>query len=208
MKDSGTVFLVDDDAGLRRAMTRLLEANGFRVRSFESAEAFLGAFEPTLEGCLLVDLRMPGKSGLELQRALARSDSTLPVIFLTGHADVPTSVFAMKQGAVDFIEKPAEEQVLIAALERALELHVELRRQSLELNTLRQRYASLTPREQEVMAEVVAGHRNKQAAHTLGIAERTVKLHRANVLDKMRADSLAELVRMAERLGLGPDELA
>lgn len=204
MNRSGTVFLVDDDEALCAATTRLLDAHGFAVRSFLSAESFMASFAPGTPGCLLLDLRMPGKSGLELQQWLGENKVEIPIVFLTGHADVPTSVFAMKKGAVDFLQKPAREEDLIAALERALAKDVSARRHSGERAELQRRYETLTPREREVFVEIVAGQRNKQAAHSLGIAERTVKLHRSRVLEKMGADSLAELVRMAEFLGLGP----
>lgn len=204
MSARGTVFLVDDDDGLRRATARLLNANGFDVRSFASADEFLQAFDPAAPGCLLLDLRMPGKSGLELQQSLAARGQPPPIVFLTGHADVPTSVLAMKQGAIDFLEKPVAESALLAALERALALDAEQRRGRGELAALERRYASLTPREREVLAEMLAGQLNKQAAYSLGIAERTVKLHRSRVMEKMGADSIPELVRMAGRLGLKP----
>lgn len=204
MNVRGTVYLVDDDEGLRKATTRLLVANGFDVRSFASADEFLAAFDPRAAGCLLLDLRMPGRSGLELQEALAARGTPPPIVFLTGHADVPTSVRAMKQGAIDFLEKPVSEDALVAALERALELDERLRIEREELAVIEKRYASLTPREREVLAEMIAGQLNKQAAYALGIAERTVKLHRSRVMEKMGADSLPDLVRMAGRLGLQP----
>ena len=204
MTSSGTVYLVDDDEALCAATTRLLTACGFRVKAYLSAESFLSAFDATEAGCLLLDLRMPGQSGLELQQVLRERNVEVPIVFLTGHAEVPTSVYAMRQGAVDFLQKPASEEALIAALERALARDAEIRLKSREQAKLRERYESLTPREREVFAEVVAGQRNKQAAFSLGIAERTVKLHRSRVLEKMGADSLAELVRMSEALGIGP----
>lgn len=198
----GIVFLVEDDEPLRRATTRLLSSHGFGVREFASAEEFLAAVGPEDKGCLLLDLRLPGASGLELQQRLAERSLSTPIVFLTGHADVPTSVYAMKRGAVDFLEKPAREEELVAALERALARDESGRREHGELSELERRYAELTPREREVLASVVGGQRNKQTARALGIAERTVKLHRSRVLQKMRAESLAELVRMAQRLGL------
>ena len=206
MTTRGTVFLVDDDEPLRRATARLLGSCGFDVRPFASAEEFLGTFDPALPGCLLLDLRMPGKSGLDVQRALVDQKASVPIVFLTGHADVPASVHAMKGGAVDFLEKPVREEDLIAALERALERDTTARRDRGEIALLEKRLATLTPREREVLIEIVTGKLNKQTAYSLGIAERTVKLHRARVLEKMRAESLAELVRMAERLGLGPSK--
>ncbi|MBK7875076.1 MAG: response regulator transcription factor [Planctomycetes bacterium] len=204
MSARSTVFLVDDDDGLRRATARLLAAHGFEVRAFGSAEEYLAAFDPRAAGCLLLDLRMPGTSGLELQQELARRGSPPPIVFLTGHADVPASVMAMKRGAIDFLEKPVREEELVAAIERALALDEEQRIQREELEALERRYAALTPREREVLAEMLAGQLNKQAAYSLGIAERTVKLHRSRVMEKMGAGSLPELVRMAGRLGVKP----
>ena len=201
---SGRVFLIDDDAARRRATTRLLVSHGFEVRSFGAAEEFLAAYDPAEPGCLLLDLRLPGQSGLELQRTLAERGATPPIVFVTGHADVPTSVFAMKRGAIDFLEKPVKEQDLVAALGRALALDASTRLERQQLQKVQQRYARLTAREREVFSEIVAGRLNKQAAHTLGIAERTVKLHRSRVLAKMGADSVADLVRMAEALDLRP----
>jgi FixJ family two-component response regulator len=202
MVSHGTVFLVDDDEALRRATTRMLTASGFEVRGFASAEEYLAGLDAAAAGCLLLDLRLPGRSGLELQRLLLERGCRLPIVFLTGHADVPASVYAMKQGAVDFLEKPARGEELIAALQRALALDAEQRRIDAELQILRGRYAKLSEREKQVLAELLAGARNKQAAFALGIAERTVKLHRSRVLKKMGTDSIPELVRMAERLGL------
>jgi len=204
MTSGATVFVVDDDDALRRATTRLLASHGFTVKAFASAEEFVAAFDPEASGCLLLDLRMPGQSGLELQRTLGERGATLPIVFLTGHADVPASVHAMKHGAIDFLEKPVNEVQLVDALGRAIARDTEMRALRTERARLQRRYDALTPREREVFDEVVAGQLNKQAAYALGIAERTVKLHRARLLEKMGAASLADLVRMAERLGLGP----
>lgn len=202
MESEGTVFLVDDDEGLRRATVRMLSASGFRVQCFASAEECLTRLDPAAAGCLLLDLRLPGKSGLELQRMLNERGCRLPIVFLTGHADVPTSVYAMKQGAIDFLEKPARSEELIAALKRAIEVDRTQRSADSEVQEIRSRYETLSEREREVLVELLAGARNKQTAFTLGIAERTVKLHRARVMKKMGADSVPDLVRMAERLGL------
>lgn len=201
---AGTIFLVDDDEALRRATTRLLRSHGLEVQAFESAEEFLARYDAALPGCLLLDLRLPGQSGLELQRTLAERGATPPIVFVTGHADVPTSVFAMKGGAIDFLEKPVPEKELVAALVRALELDARARLERGQLERIQARYASLTSREREVFSEIIAGRLNKQAALTLGIAERTVKLHRSRVLEKMDAGSVADLVRMAEALDLRP----
>lgn len=198
-----TVFVVDDDEALRRATTRLLDSHGYLVRTFASATEFLEQFDPRQPGCLLLDVRMPGQTGFELQQALLERGVVLPIVFLTGHADVPTSVQAMKQGAVDLLQKPVREADLIQALERALERDARMRQEHDVVTVLRRRYDTLTQREQEILAAIVTGQLNKQVAYSLGIAERTVKLHRARVLQKMRADSLAELVLMAKRLGIG-----
>ncbi len=204
MSSRHVVYLVDDDDALRRATSRLLQSSGLDVRAFPSAEEFLAHYDAAVPGCLLLDLRMPGQSGLELQRTLQERGARLPIVFLTGHADVPASVHAMKGGAIDFLEKPVDEDRLLAAIEQALEADLSARRARGDLAQVQERLASLTPRERDVLVEVVAGKLNKQVASSLGIAERTVKLHRARVLEKMGAESLADLVRIAERLGLGP----
>lgn len=199
----GTIFLVDDDDALRRATERLLDSHGYAVRAFASADAFLQQLDASQAGCLLLDVRMPGQSGFDLQQVLLTRGVNLPIVFLTGHAEVSTSVQAMKQGAVDLLQKPVREAELLQALERALERDAKTREASGALATLQRRYATLTQREQEILAAIVTGQLNKQVAYALGIAERTVKLHRARVLQKMRADSLADLVRMAHHLGIG-----
>ncbi|MBK7641628.1 MAG: response regulator transcription factor [Planctomycetes bacterium] len=204
MNPKGRVYLVEDDDALRKATTRLLASHGFEVRAFATGEEFLDKYDVAHSGCLLLDLRLPGQSGLELQQTLELRGATPPIVFLTGHADVPTSVFAMKRGAIDFLEKPVREEELVAALERALERDTSTRKEQQQLARVQARYSSLTAREREVFAEIIAGRLNKQAALTLGIAERTVKLHRSRVLEKMEADSVADLVRMAEALELRP----
>jgi len=196
----GTIFLVDDEAAQRRAMSRLLGAHDLEVRTFASAEEYLAGFDPRAAGCLLLDLRMPGASGLELQQELRRRGAEVPIVFLTGHADVPTSVYSMKLGAVDFLQKPVHEVRLLEALERALGIDAERRRESDGLREDRERFATLTERERQVLEGILAGRSNKQVAFALGIAERTVKLHRSRAMDKMGADSLPELVRRIERL--------
>jgi FixJ family two-component response regulator len=199
----GTVFLLDDEPGMLKALTRLLEAEGFTVRAFTSAKVFLESYRPEAHSCLVLDVAMPELNGLELQRQLTRAGILLPIVFLTGHGDIPMSVQAIKAGALDFLTKPVKDVDLLRAVRAALQRAAEERDLIAETALLRQRYSSLTPRECEVMAHVVAGELNKQVAGVLGIVEHTVKVHRARVLEKMGVKSLADLVRAAERLGLG-----
>jgi FixJ family two-component response regulator len=202
VNEPGTVFVVDDDASVRVALQRLLWSEGFRVESFATAEAFLAASLPDTPGCLLIDLQMPGLNGLDLQAAVAARDSSLPVVFLTGHGDVPTSVSAMKAGAVDFLTKPFDEAELLHAVRQALRQHAALRDRERGSALARQQVARLTHREREVLELVVQGKLNKQVAHALGITEKTVKAHRARVMEKLQAGSLAELVQVSSRLGI------
>lgn len=196
------VYLVDDDESLRRAVTRMLNSAGHEVRSFASAAEFLLAREGELRGCLVLDVRMPGgPSGLELQAGLARQSGALPVIFLTGHGDIPMSVRAIKAGAFDFLTKPVHRETLLGAVDSALALEEVTWRQAEHHRTLEARLATLTPCELRVYRRVVEGQPNKQIAAELGSAERTVKAHRARVMIKMEAQSLAELVHMADELG-------
>ncbi len=196
---SPTVFVVDDYAPVRSAVSRLLRAAGFAVAAFASPEEFLAQYDPHTPGCLVLDLDMPAVNGLELQRILARKGSVLPIIFLTGHGDVPKSVQAMKRGAIDFLTKPVNDENLLAAVRAAIEKDRALRREQAELSEIRERLATLTPREREVLEYVVAGKLNKQIAGNLGTVEQTVKVHRARVMQKMKAQSVAELVRFTER---------
>jgi len=200
MSPKPLIHVVDDDDSLRSALLLLLSAGGFEARGYGSAGDFLLNPLPDRPGCVLLDLRMPGPSGLDLQEALRDKGIRLPVIFLTGHADVPTSVRAMKTGAVDFLAKPVGRETLFEALQRALALDAAGRADRAEASRLRARFANLTPREREVFELVVAGRLNKQIAGQLGIAERTVKADRAQVLAKLGVGSAAELGAYAERL--------
>jgi RNA polymerase sigma factor (sigma-70 family) len=200
---STTVFIVDDDPSHRDSLQFLLESVGLEVRSFSSARDFLDGVDPETPGCLLLDVRMPGMNGLDLQNELADEKISLPIIFVTGHGTVPMSVRAMKAGAVDFLEKPFDEQDLFNAIHKALEQdrQTRLKREQLRRNdTL---IHSLSPREYEVFTLLVSGMRNKQIAYRLEITERTIKAHRARIMEKLKADSLAELIRHAEKLGVG-----
>jgi len=194
------IHIVDDSASFRTAISRLVRAAGHEVRCYPSAVEFLAAPAGTLPGCVLADLHMPGPSGLDLQHALAKAEHSLPVIFLTGQGDIPTSVHAMRAGAEDFLTKPVKKELLFAAIERALARDAHERTARARQYEWRARYDTLTPREREVMALVVSGKLNKQIAGDLGTVERTVKAHRAQVMEKMQVTSLAELVRAAELL--------
>ena len=194
------VFAVDDDASMREALSRLFRSIGMRARIFASAEEFLAFSRPDAPACVVLDVRLPGLSGLELQRKLA--DVAIPIIFITGHGDIPMSVQAMKAGAVEFLTKPFRDQVLLDAIQQAIQRdRVNRKKQAVRLEQ-RVRYDSLTQRERQVMAFVVAGLLNKQVAAKLGTTEFTVKVHRKGVMQKMQASSLADLVRIAENLGV------
>jgi FixJ family two-component response regulator len=195
-----TVHVVDDDASLRTAVTRLLRAAGYQVRSYASAGEFLLARPANTPGCVLLDVRMPGPSGLDLQEAFGKLNETLPIIFLTGHGDIPMSVRAMKAGAVDFLTKPVQRDVLLNAVRNALARDEENRRTRERDGALRARFEMLTPREHSVLNLVAAGKANKEIAAELGTSERTVKAHRAQAMQKMEVTSLAELVRVVDRL--------
>jgi FixJ family two-component response regulator len=196
------VFVVDDDSAMREALQDLLASVGMDVRVFASTQDFMQAQRPDAPGCLVLDVRLPGASGLNFQEELPRAGVDLPVIFITGHGDIPMTVRAMKAGAVEFLSKPFRDQELLDAIDAAIVRHRVQRRATALVVELRQRFAALTQREREVMALVSAGRVNKQIATELGISEATVKVHRGQIMRKMQAKSLAQLVRIADTLGL------
>jgi FixJ family two-component response regulator len=196
------VFVVDDDESVRDALASLIRSAGLTVQTFASALEFLAHPRPDVPSCLVLDVRLPGLSGLDLQKRMAEVDIAIPIVFITGHGDVPTSVRAMKAGAVEFLTKPFIDQDLLDAVQQAMERDWAARRKQAEIAELQGRYESLTPREREVMDRVVAGLLNKQVASELGTSEITVKVHRGRVMQKMQAGSLADLVRMSVRLGM------
>ncbi len=198
----GTVFIVDDDAAVRRSLGRLLNASGYCVETCESARAFLNRARGEGPACLVLDVAMPGMTGMELQQVLAENELGLPIVFITGHGDVPMSVKAMKSGAVDFFPKPVNGPSLLEAVRTALARSRETQKSRSERDDIRRRLAKLTSREREVLAHVVAGKLNKQIGVDLGIGEKTVKVHRGRVMKKMEVRSLADLVRLAEKAGL------
>jgi len=201
---AAVIYVVDDDTSVRNSLRRLISSVGFAVEVFPSARAFLEARRADAAGCLVLDVRLPGLSGLDLQRELADSEGDLPIIFLTGHGDIPMSVRAMKAGAVEFLTKPFREQELLDAIRSGIERDRAMRADRQERTELRRRYASLTPRERDVLARIVRGLLNKQIAGELGTTEATVKEQRGHVMVKMQAGSVAELVRFASRLGIRP----
>jgi two-component system, LuxR family, response regulator FixJ len=197
MTSEPTIFVVDDDQAMRTSLKWLIESTGMQVRTFDSADAFLAAYYPGCAGCLLLDVRMPGMSGLELQNYMAREGYRLPVIIITGHGDVGMAVKAMKAGAADFIEKPFHDEDLLGSIRNALDLDQRRRVTQANRFEIAARLADLTPREHEIMGMVTEGKSNKEMAAALGVSTKTVEAHRARVMEKMRAESLAELVRMA-----------
>jgi FixJ family two-component response regulator len=201
VQNDGIVFVVDDDESVRKSLGNLIRSAWLRVETFASAQQFLASTPLDVPSCLVLDVRMPRLNGLELQKRLAEIDTDIPIIFITAHADVATSVRAMKAGAVEFLTKPFRDEDLLDAIHQALERDRVVRQQKAEVTELRIRRASLTPREREVMELVVSGLLNKQIAFELGISETTIKVHRAQVMKKMLANSLADLVKMSQKLG-------
>lgn len=204
--EDAIVFIVDDDPSIREALMRLFGTVGLRAQAFKTAQEFLHTTRPDAPSCLVLDVRLPGLSGLDVQRELADTHLPIPIVFITAHGDIPMTVQALKAGAVEFLTKPFRDQQLLDAIQQAIDRDRIARHQRAELAELRQRYESLTPREREVMALVVTGLLNKQIAGKLGTSEATVKAHRAQLMQKMRAESVAQLVIVAERLSLLPPQ--
>lgn len=200
--EPGLVFVVDDDAGVRQMISRMVRSVGLRAETYASVQEFLDLYDRHQTGCLVLDVRMPGLSGLDLQERLTALEAPLPIIFITGHGDIAMGVRAMKRGAVDFIEKPFQDQVLLDAIHAALARAAELQSSLSARDEARTRLERLTPREREVLALVVTGKLNKQIAAQLGIAEQTIKMHRGRLMRKMGADSVPDLIRVAQRAGV------
>jgi FixJ family two-component response regulator len=201
-----TIFVVDDDASMRRALSYLLGAAGYKVETYPSAETFLTRENYDGVGCIILDVRMPGLSGMELQEKLIRSAHRMPIIFLTGHGEVSMGVQAMKKGAIDFLTKPCDDEQLLAAIHNAIEKALEARAHFEEAKEIRRRIELLTSREKEILRYIITGMLNKQIAAKLGIAEITVKIHRGCIMEKLSAESVADLVRLAAKIGIEPPE--
>lgn len=206
MNNCATVFVVDDDKAVRDSLRWLIESIGVNVETYDSASGFLDQFDPLRPGCLVLDVRMPGMSGLDLHERLKEYDISVPIIYITGHGDVPMAVRAMKNGAVDFVGKPFNDQALLDRVQQALERDTLNRKKHAERKEIEMRWAKLTPREREVMEMVVAGHSNKTIAAQLGVSSKTVEAHRAKFMEKMQANSLPDLMRLTLAFGVGRPE--
>ncbi|MEN6616532.1 MAG: response regulator transcription factor [Syntrophorhabdus sp.] len=199
-----TISVIDDDPSVRKSLSRLLHSFGFMVKTFESGEYFLKNETCEGIGCIILDIRMPGISGMALQDELNKRDYGQPIIFITGHGDIPTGIQAMKKGAVDFLPKPFDDDQLLDAVQKAIEKSRQIQNARIEINDIRLRLALLTPREREIIPYIIAGFLNKQIAFQLSVAEKTIKVHRARIMEKLGMDSLADLVRLAEKAGIEP----
>jgi FixJ family two-component response regulator len=199
-----TVFIIDDDASVRKSLSRLLRSAGFEVETFATAELFLEREHYDGIGCLVLDVRMPGISGIDLQDELSKADYSMPIVFITGHGNIPMGVQAMKKGAVDFLAKPFEDEEFLQAVREAIEKDTRGRAEYAEVHEVRERIALLTARERDVLRYVITGMLNKQIAYELGIAEKTVKVHRGRIMEKLGVDSVADLVRLAEKADIKP----
>ena len=204
MRSEATVFLVDDEPSVLKAIARLLRSSGFNVETFRSPQEFLDGYDPNTTGCLVLDVAMPGLTGLDLQEALCSKAIELPIIFLTARGDIPMSVKAMKRGAVDFLQKPANDEQLLEAIRTGIDRDVANRQVRADRLEIQQRLATLTAREKEVLRHIISGKPNKQVAADLGVVEKTIKVHRGRIMTKMNVPSLAELVRVTERAGIKP----
>jgi FixJ family two-component response regulator len=201
-----TVFVVDDDAAVRKSLVRLLKSAGYHAESFASADEYINCWKRNpLPGCVLLDIQMPGIDGLQLQQELINSTHGIPIIFITGHGDIPSSVKAMKAGAVDFFSKPFNDEDLLQAIREAIQRDHHVRTDRAERGSVAERFATLTPREREVLNLVVRGMLNKQIAAALGASEKTIKIHRGRMMEKMKVQSVADLVRAADKIGIRPD---
>jgi len=199
-----TVFVIDDDPSVLKGLARLLRSLGFDAETFASAELFLVREHYDGVGCIVLDVRMPGLSGMDLQDELSRADYSMPIIFITGHGNIPMSVQAMKRGAVDFLTKPFDDEELLQAVKKAIEKDGTAKAERAQVHDIRSRIDTLTPREREILGYVITGMLNKQIALKLDIAEKTVKIHRGRIMEKLRVDSVADLVRLAEKAGIEP----
>lgn len=204
VKLTPTVFVIDDDASVRKSLSRLLRSLGFEVETFASAELFLKRYPYDGAGCIILDIRMPGLDGIGLQDQLSKAEYSMPIIFITGHGDIPMSVRAMKKGAVDFLPKPFDDGELLQAVRRFVEKDIEAKAEREEVKRIQNQMQQLTPREIEILRYVITGRLNKQIGFKLGIAEKTVKIHRGHIIEKLHVSSVADLIRPAEKAGIKP----